>query len=172
MNDKVKTPKPVNRARPSAAFNPEEYGLRSDVVRQSDASAIETRFNVPPELIPDGWTVQWKQASIYGEPCKPEEVIADASAGWQYAPAKWFAAMCPPGWNKAYVERGGQILMMRPTKLHEEALAEEHRKANQLLNQNKLNAGLLKDSNISAEYEPSAQITTNVGRLNPMEVPQ
>jgi len=120
---------PENRARPSTNFDPAAYGLRADVTRGAVDSAAEGRFNVPREAIPEGWVVEWKQPMIYGQPCSSEEIIMDKLAGWQNYPPKLFPDLCPAGWTKDYVERGGQILMMRPKQLQDEARAEERKKA-------------------------------------------
>jgi len=120
---------PEDRGRPSKTFNPADYGLRADVTRGAVDSAAEARFNVPAAAIPEGWVVEWKQPTIYGQPCSSEEVILDRLAGWQNYPPKLYPDLCPAGWTKDYIERGGQILMMRPKELQDQARADERKKA-------------------------------------------
>lgn len=113
--------------RATRKFDPAEYGLRTDVQRNTtdDVDA----FFVPPELIPQGWVVQWHNLTIMGMPERPETTIRHLENGWQVAPAKLFQKMLPPGYSDDKIVRGGQILMMRPKHLTDQALAEERAKA-------------------------------------------
>lgn len=88
-------------------------------------------FFVDPEMIPEGWTYEWKRHLLLGAE-DPSYNVALARAGWEPVPLNRDAkhrAMMPMNWSGAYIERKGQILMERPTEIVEEARSIERRKA-------------------------------------------
>jgi hypothetical protein len=88
-------------------------------------------FYVDPDMIPEGWTYEWKRHLLLGAE-DPSYNVALARAGWEPVPVNRDAkhrAMMPMNWTGAYIERKGQILMERPTEIVEEAKAVERRKA-------------------------------------------
>lgn len=78
-------------------------------------------FDVPKRLWRAGWDYEYKAIRVLGETADPSVVVDYRDGGWRNAPAKDFKELCPPGWDKPFVERGGQILMMRPMHLTIEA---------------------------------------------------
>ena len=88
-------------------------------------------FYVDPNMIPEGWTYEWKRHLLLGAE-DPSYNVALARAGWEPVPLNRDAshrAMMPMNWAGGYIERKGQILMERPTEIVEEAKAIERRKA-------------------------------------------
>lgn len=88
-------------------------------------------FYVDPDMIPEGWTYEWKRHLLLGAE-DPSYNVALARAGWEPVPVNRDAkhrAMMPMNRTGAYIERKGQILMERPTEIVEEAKAVERRKA-------------------------------------------
>jgi len=88
-------------------------------------------FFVDPEMVPEGWTYEWKRHLLLGAE-DPSYNVALARAGWEPVPLNRDAkhrAMMPMNWTGAYIERKGQILMERPTEIVEEARSIERRKA-------------------------------------------
>jgi len=88
-------------------------------------------FFVDPEMVPEGWTYEWKRHLLMGAE-DPSYNVALARAGWEPVPLNRDAkhrAMMPMNWTGAYIERKGQILMERPTEIVEEARSIERRKA-------------------------------------------
>lgn len=91
-------------------------------------------FDVPKELIPDGWTYQWCAISVVGN----TEILLDqnlmmAENGWRPVPAERYPGRFMPEGHKGNIVRGGQMLMERPATLTEEARSEEVRNAKQLI---------------------------------------
>lgn len=86
---------------------------------------------VPPDLIPEGYTVEWKNTHIYGQPVPPDYHIDLRNQGWEPASMHQFGPMMPDTWEKTTIERRGQILMIRPKELTDEARAEDRAAANE-----------------------------------------
>ena len=88
-------------------------------------------FFVDPEIIPEGWTYEWKRHLLLGAE-DPSYNVSLARAGWEPVPLDRDAkhrAMMPMNWTGGYIERKGQILMERPTEIVEEARSIEKRRA-------------------------------------------
>lgn len=88
---------------------------------------------VPPELIPAGYVAEWKRTHVYGAEEQPDYHIMLQEQGWEYASAEQFKPMLPPGWEKNTINRRGQVLMIRPKELSDEARAEEKQAADEQL---------------------------------------
>ena len=91
-------------------------------------------FQIPPELIPDGWEYQWCAVSVIGN----TEILLDqnlmmAENGWRPVPSDRYPGRFMPEGHKGNIVRGGQMLMERPKALCEEARAEDIRNAKQLI---------------------------------------
>lgn len=86
-----------------------------------DAPAIEEssdEFFIPPEIIPDGWTYEWKRRLVQGQE-EPAYQVALARTGWEAVPCKRHPEMMPLGWQGATIERKGMVLMERPAAVTE-----------------------------------------------------
>jgi hypothetical protein len=91
-------------------------------------------FNVPAELIPEGWEYQWAAISVTGN----TEILLDqnlmmAENGWRPVPSDRYPGRFMPEGHKGNIVRGGQMLMERPKSLCDEARAEDIRNAKQLI---------------------------------------
>lgn len=86
-------------------------------------------FVLPPHLKKPGWDYEFKARSVAGEPTSPHISALERNQGWRPAPARDFADMLPPDYDKSVVEMGGQILMMRPLRLSRDARNELVEKA-------------------------------------------
>ena len=88
-------------------------------------------FYVPPSLVPDGWTYEWKRHKIWNQE-DPAYTVQLARDGWEEVPLHRNAAheaMMPRNWSGNTIERKGMVLMERPSEISDEARAIELRKA-------------------------------------------
>jgi hypothetical protein len=79
-------------------------------------------FWIDPQMIPEGWTYEWKRRFLLGQE-DSTHMVALARDGWEPVPVKRCAkhrAYMPSDWQGATIERKGMILMERPTELTEE----------------------------------------------------
>ncbi len=91
-------------------------------------------FEIPKELIPQGWSYQWNAVSIAGN----SEIILDQNHmmhqnGWRPVPAERYAGTLVPKESTGNIIRGQQMLMERPEELTKEAQNEDLRNAFQLI---------------------------------------
>ena len=90
-------------------------------------------FYVPPSIVPDGWTYEWKRRTIWTQE-DPAYTVQLARDGWEEVPLNRNAAhqaMMPKGWSGNTIERKGMILMERPTEISDEIRNIELRRARQ-----------------------------------------
>jgi len=79
-------------------------------------------FWVDPEMIPEGWTYEWKRRFLLGQE-DSTHMVALARDGWEPVPVKRcpkHRAYMPSDWQGMTIERKGMILMERPMELTEE----------------------------------------------------
>jgi hypothetical protein len=122
MREPMKEESPLDRAAKRAAE------LRGHNISMDEGT---DDFFVDPEMIPEGWTYEWKRHLLLGAE-DPSYNVALARAGWEPVPLNRDAkhrAMMPMNWSGNYIERKGQILMERPTEIVVEARNIEKRKA-------------------------------------------
>lgn len=91
-------------------------------------------FEIPEEMIPEGWSYQWNSVSIAGN----SEIILDQNHmmhqnGWRPVPAERYAGTLVPKGATGNIIRGQQMLMERPQSLTDEARQEDLRNAYQLV---------------------------------------
>ena len=88
-------------------------------------------FFVDPNMVPEGWTYEWKRYLLLGAE-DPSYNVSLAREGWEAVPVSRDSrhrAMMPLNWQGSHIERKGLILMERPTEIVEEVRAAERRKA-------------------------------------------
>ena len=101
-----------------------------NIKRQSETGDKE-RGLIPPHLIPDGFSVEWKRIELLGKPDN-KNVITVEAAGWRPAPSELFRDILPSGYSAPFVEDGeGRRLYIRPLKFTEEANKEQYNIATQ-----------------------------------------
>lgn len=88
------------------------------------------QFDIPANVIPEGWEYQWNVQSVTGEPAT-DSMIAMAENGWRPVPAGRHPGMFMPRGTPVNAEilRGGLRLEERPKVLSDEAREEERMKA-------------------------------------------
>lgn len=109
------------------------------------------KFHVPAELIPDGWSYEWKVESIHGQE-QTSHMIAQAENGWRPVQASAHPGMFMPEGYEGPIRRDGLILCERPIELTEEARAEERMAAQQLVQAQKEQLGLAMPSGFNNEH--------------------
>lgn len=102
-----------------------------DNIKRQDDTTERDRYFVPAELIPEGFSVEWKRIEILGKPDRRNLVQIETS-GWRPAPADMFREMLPSGYKGDTVEDGeGMMLYIRPLSFTKAASDENTRVANQ-----------------------------------------
>lgn len=118
---------PKRKASPRTSFDLSQW----DNINRVPDNDERDRYFVPPHLIPDGFSVEWKRMEILGKPDR-KNLVQVETAGWRPAPADLFKEMLPSGYSGEIVEDGeGMMLMIRPTKFSEEAKVEAYNNATQ-----------------------------------------
>lgn len=91
-------------------------------------------FDVPKDLIEEGWEYQWCAVTVTGN----SEILMDQNLmmlenGWRAVPASRHKGRFMPAGHSGSIIRGGQMLMERPKDLCDQARAEDVRNAKQLI---------------------------------------
>lgn len=116
-------------------------------------------FFVPPEIIPDGWTYEWKRKSTFNKE-DPAYAVQLARDGWEPVPlnrCKKHKAMMPTNWDGSTIEHQGMILMERPEEITQAYRDIELRKARAQVRQ--------KEAQLSAS--PEGTFTRDDPRVSP-----
>lgn len=111
--------------------------IRTDKVRKRKAgSKSEDRFYIPEdlrnELEAQGLSYEFKRVTYLGKEEDPDYHIALAENAWEPLSLNSFPRfkqLLPKTWTKDTFEKSGQILMVRPKELTEEARAEDKQEA-------------------------------------------
>jgi hypothetical protein len=87
-----------------------------------DTTGGTDEFYVPLEIIPDGWTYEWKRRLVLNQE-DPAYTVQLAQDGWEAVPlsrCRRHRAMMPANWTGNTIERHGMILMERPEEITRE----------------------------------------------------
>ncbi len=107
-----------------------EVRYSKNKTRRKNSADTDALF-VEPSEIPDGFTVEWKRVSIYGQEDK-KHIINTEKDGWEPAHPKDFPSLVGKNHSGNYI-LGGQsndlMLMIRPVELTEEARREDYQRA-------------------------------------------
>lgn len=103
---------------------------RAEEIRQhgGDLEDGTDDFWVDPQMIPDGWTYEWKRFTVYGQE-DPSYQVALRRAGWDPVPASRHPEMMPIGHADDIILRKGMILMERPAEITDEIRLKEKKAA-------------------------------------------
>lgn len=110
---------PRARAAKRAAELRQHHGAMDDGV---------DKFAIPLEIIPDGWSYEWKRHTLLGKE-DPSYDVSIAQKGWEAVPRLRHPEMMPRDHQGMTIERDGMILMERPKEITDEAKARELRAA-------------------------------------------
>ena len=109
----------TSRASPRLAEGDDGTAARK-VVRRANAFDM-----IPENLKKPGWDYQWWAIRVFNEAVDPSRLVEIADGGWKRVHPSDMPGMMPPGWDKDFIEKGAQVLYMRPMRLTEEARAED-----------------------------------------------
>lgn len=128
----------------------------------------EDRFHVPSEIVPVGWTYEWKVVKVLGAP-DTERIVQASENGWEPVPAERHDGIFMPRGYKGLIERGGQMLMERDDRLTAQARAYECKAAGDQLDISRSMAGLMNrqmpgGSGILDYEHPAARQATGISR--------
>ena len=123
------------------------------------------RFFVPTDIIPTGWSYEWKTETLLGEEQTAHQMHM-AENGWTPVMADRHPGLFMPSGYTGPIRRDGLVLMERPVELTQEARAEEYAAAQQLMQAQKEQLGLALPSGfdqrhpgarpqVNRSYEPS-----------------
>ncbi len=151
---------PVARARARAAALREHAG---EVHEGTD------EFYINPEIIPQGWTYEWKRRTILNAE-DPAYAVALARAGWEPVPASRHPSFMPSGGNYTTIERKGMVLMERPTEINDEARYREQRNARAQVSQKEDQLNSAKDGQFDRSNKGSSMV--KIGKsYSPIQIP-
>lgn len=112
----------ATRSEPEPRTPDRSLGDRGPILSRS-GKAVSLRitgdidpFYVPPEIIPPGWTYEWKTRTVYNWEHTQHQVTM-AMNGWEPVPAERHDGLFMPKGYDGPIERGGQILMERDDRL-------------------------------------------------------
>lgn len=114
----------------NAAGRVEVMSRSGKVVSRAGARTGIDEFQVPPGVIPPGWSWEWKNQTVLGEPNKSYEAEL-AQVGWEPVMTESYPGVFLPVGQKGPIIRKGMILMERPMALTQEARAEDKRRADE-----------------------------------------
>jgi hypothetical protein len=85
-------------------------------------------FYIPLDIIPDGFTYEWKRYSTYNQ-IDSSHIREQERKGWAFVPSSRHPSMMAIGDNGNIILRKGLVLMERPTEIVDEARFIERRRA-------------------------------------------
>ncbi len=132
-----KNPRVPQAARPATAPGMRSSALRNQPVRKRKAgSRSEDHFYIPEHLLDQlrerGLSAEFKRLTYFGKEEEPDYHIALQENGWEPLSLKDFPdfkVLMSKNWTKDTFEKRGQILMVRPQILTDEARAEDRQVA-------------------------------------------
>lgn len=107
-----------------------EAQMRAQQLIEADDGTAEggDKYAIPPDIVPAGWSYQWKVFTVLGQE-NPGYQVQLARSGWTTVPASRHPEMMPIGWTGQYIERDGQVLMQIPKVIEERQRILERRRA-------------------------------------------
>lgn len=126
-------------------------------------------FYFDPEIVPDGWTYEWKRLSMFGQEDATHQIHL-ARMGWEPVPARRHPGLMPASWTKATIERKGMILMERPTEVVMEARNLQQRAAKDQVRAKEAQIAGTPDGTMTRDH---AQVRPKISKgYEPMPIPK
>jgi hypothetical protein len=129
-------------------------------------------FYVPPSLVPDGWSYEWKRHKIWNQE-DPSYTVQLAQEGWEEVPLhrnSAHEAMMPRNWPGKTIERKGMILMERPTEISNEIRRMELRRARQQVQIKEAQLAGTPEGTMSRDADP--RVRPNIKKTFDMPIPE
>jgi hypothetical protein len=92
------------------------------------------KFFIPPNIIPDGWSYEYKQFTVLGKE-DPSYQVFLRQKGWEPVPADRHPELMPLGHSGGTILRDGMILMERPLAATEKAKRRDYQTARDQMRQ-------------------------------------
>ena len=115
----IRADDPLERARQRAS----ELRAHADMDEEGT-----DKYYIPLDMIPEGWTYEWKTKTVYGAENVSYQITLRRS-GWEPVPASRHPELMPDKGHYEVIEREGMILMERPTEINQDRRAREMRNA-------------------------------------------
>lgn len=128
----------------------EVIGRDGKVLSRKRGTNID-RFYIPENLIPEGWSYEWKAQTTMGQE-NTAHMMHMAENGWTPVPASRHPGYFMPEGYEGPVVRDGNILMERPVELTNEARQEDIDAANALMNYQRQQLGQRLPSGFSGDH--------------------
>lgn len=124
-------------------------------------------FFIPPHLVPDGWTYEWKRNTILGQE-DPAYQVALARKGWEAVDASRHPEMMPIG-STGVVSRRGMVLMERPKEITDEVRQIEKKVARNQVRQKEEQLNSAPDGQFGRDH---AQVRPKINKsYSPIAIP-
>lgn len=143
-------------------------GVRADEgerVRRRKGGQVHDKFYIPPELIPDGLSVEWKRHTVVGKSdYHYDRELYDQ--GWRPVQHSMFDGLFAPKGTEGPIIQDDMILMERPIELTREAQQEDIHRAQSALRAGEFKLGETPEGT-APRSRPSVRST-----VEPMQVPE
>lgn len=133
--------------------------------RRSTLGQVGMDTDLPAHLQRPGWVYAWFPRTVYNEPVETWQITAVADGGWEEVPSQHILddqrkhpgerTLIPQSYANEFVERGGQVLYMRPYYLEEQSRAEDLKRA-QMQSQGRLESAQI-DNIKGSMYQRKSQ---------------
>jgi hypothetical protein len=129
------------------------------------------KFHIPPNLIPDGVSLQWITHENAGKP-EMQRVQGFLANGWEPVPADWFPGMFMPETATEHITVEGLGLYWRPMELTLQAREEEQLAALRAVrgNEERMLGGVADAIKLDTQH-PSARRVTGLRRSTERYIP-
>ena len=174
MSDLIDDLSPKSALRsPKAPSQRTETVRTGSVRRRKGGSQDENVFHIPDDLRAkleaQGMSAEWKRVTYFGKEEDPDYHISLAENGWEplgLDSFPEFKKLMPKNWTKNTFEKRGQMLMIRPKELTDEARAEDKANAD---NQVKGKIASLKESGPGEAERTLVKVNRSYERGVPVE---
>lgn len=115
---------------------------RARAIREAriDQPELSNEFDIPLNMIPQGWTYEWRRYSVLGKE-DPQNMMEMNRLGFEPVPASRHPELMPAGYAGETIIKKGQILMERPSVLTDESRAREKLEADRTMADKKASLG-------------------------------
>lgn len=166
MVEEVLKPIKPAKAKVPGPLRDDEIAELVDAVLQEDDP-----FRVPPEIIPEGYVVEWKRLTVMGARAPNQTTYELNLARTRWEPVSIsthpsFKKLVPPSYSGDTVEKEGLLLMIRPKAISDKVKEIQKARADNQLQQKLAQLGATE-----AGQAPRQVISVKRGYEPPVQVP-
>lgn len=162
--------RPSLRPEPAKAEDPRTRAAQRAAELRNHLGSLDEgpdEFYFDPNLVPDGWSYEWKRQRIMNQE-DPAYSVALRRTGWEPVPTSRHPEMMPPGAG-GVIERKGMILMERPKEITEEMKAIDYRNARNQVRTKEQQLSAAPDGQFGRDH---AQVKPKISKgFEPMAIP-